>query len=161
VAATVGIRLSPISPVNGAELDSDPAGTYAYVVERLNAYGLAYIHIIEGATQGPREVPGGFDLQILRQLFKGLYMANNGYDLSLALEARSRKLADLISFGRLYIANPDLVERLRIGAQLNVPDRATFFGGGTRGYTDYPVLTTAEHSAAPTSAHAPEVRAAV
>ena len=59
----VGIRLSPVSPVNGADLDSDPAGTYAYVVERLNAFGLAYIHIIEGATQGPREVPGGFDLR--------------------------------------------------------------------------------------------------
>ena len=144
----VGIRLSPVSPVNGADLDSDPAGTYAYVVERLNAFGLAYIHIIEGATQGPREVPGGFDLQILRQSFKGLYIANNGYDLGLALEARRRNLADIISFGRLYIANPDLVERLRIGALLNVPDRATFFGGGAAGYTDYPVLTPAERDAA-------------
>ena len=144
----VGIRLSPISPVNGADLDSDPAGTYAYVVERLNAFDLAYIHIIEGATQGPREVPGGFDLQILRRSFKGLYIANNGYDLGLALEARRRNLADIISFGRLYIANPDLVERLRIGARLNVPDRATFFGGGAAGYTDYPVLTPAERDAA-------------
>jgi N-ethylmaleimide reductase len=144
----VGIRLSPVSPVNGADLDSDPTGTYAYVVERLNAFGLAYIHIIEGATQGPREVPGGFDLQILRQSFKGLYIANNGYDLGLALEARRRNLADIISFGRLYIANPDLVERLRIGARLNVPDRATFFGGGAAGYTDYPVLTPAERDAA-------------
>ena len=144
----VGIRLSPVSPVNGADLDSDPAGTYAYVVERLNAFGLAYIHIIEGATQGPREVPGGFDLQILRRSFKSLYIANNGYDLGLALEARRRNLADLISFGRLYIANPDLVERLRIGARLNVPDRATFFGGGAAGYTDYPVSTPAEQNAA-------------
>jgi N-ethylmaleimide reductase len=144
----VGIRLSPVSPVNGADLDSDPAGTYAYVVERLNAFGLAYIHIIEGATQGPREVPGGFDLQILRRSFKSLYIANNGYDLGLAIEARHRNLADLIAFGRLYIANPDLVERLRIGARLNVPDRATFFGGGAAGYTDYPVLTPAEHNAA-------------
>ena len=144
----VGIRLSPVSPVNGADLDSDPAATYAYVVERLNAFGLAYVHIIEGATQGPREVPGGFDLQILRRSFKGLYIANNGYDLRLALEARRRNLADLISFGRLYIANPDLVERLRIGARLNVPDRATFFGGGAAGYTDYPDLTPAERDAA-------------
>ena len=144
----VGIRLSPVSPVNGADLDSDPAATYAYVVERLNAFGLAYIHIIEGATQGPREVPGGFNLQILRRSFKGLYIANNGYNLRLALEARSRNLADLICFGRLYIANPDLVERLRIGARLNVPDRATFFGGGAAGYTDYPDLTPAERDAA-------------
>jgi len=144
----VGVRLSPVSPVNGAGLDSDSAATYAFVVERLNAFGLAYIHVIEGATQGPREVPGGFDLQILRRLFKGLYMANNGYDLTLALGARRRNLADLVSFGRLYIANPDLVERLRIGARLNVPDRATFFGGGAAGYTDYPALTPAERDAA-------------
>jgi N-ethylmaleimide reductase len=75
-------------------------------------------------------------------------MANNGYDLRLALEARRRNLADLISFGRLYIANPDLVERLRIGARLNVPDRATFFGGGAAGYTDYPALSTAEKTEA-------------
>ena len=144
----VGIRLSPVSPVNGADLDSDPARTYGYVVERLNAFGLAYIHIIEGATQGPREVPGGFDLQILRRSFKGLYIANNGYDLGLALEARRRELADLVAFGRLYISNPDLVERLRVGAPLNVPDRATFFGGGEAGYTDYPVLTPMKSDAA-------------
>ncbi len=144
----VGIRLSPLSPVNGADLDSDPAGTYGYVVERLNAFGLAYLHVIEGATQGSREVPGGFDLQLLRRSFKSLYIGNNGYDLKLAVEARGRNLADLIAFGRLYIANPDLVERLRIGAPLNVPDRATFFGGGAAGYTDYPVLTPAQRQAA-------------
>ena len=133
----VGIRLSPVSPVNDIGPDSDPEATYGHVVERLNDFGLAYIHVIEGATQGPREVPGGFDLQLLRRSFKGLYIANNGYDLELALEARRRNLAGLIAFGRLYIANPDLVERLRIGAQLNVPDRATFFGGG-RG--DTPII---------------------
>jgi len=144
----VGIRLSPLSPVNDAALDSDPEGTYTYVVERLNAFNLAYIHVIEGVTQGPREVPQGFDLQILRRLFKGRYMANNGYDLGLALEARRRNLADLIAFGRLYIANPDLVERLRVGAPLDVPDRKTFFGGAAVGYTDYPTLTPAEKVAA-------------
>jgi N-ethylmaleimide reductase len=144
----VGIRLSPVSPVNGADLDGDPAGTYGYVVERLNSFGLAYIHIIEGATQGPREVAGGFDLQILRRSFKGLYIANNGYDLELALEARRSNLADLVAFGRLYISNPDLVERLRIGAPLTVPDRATFFGGGAAGYTDYPVMTPINSDAA-------------
>ncbi len=140
----VGIRLSPLSPVNGADLDSDPAGTYAYVVKKLNAFGVAYIHVIEGVTQGAREVPGGFDLQILRRAFDGRYIANNSYDLALALEARRRNSADFIAFGRLYIANPDLVERLRIGAPLNVPIRATFFGGGAAGYTDYPALTTVE-----------------
>lgn len=140
----VGIRLSPLSPVNDSGADSDPAGTYGYVVERLNALNLAYLHVIEGATQGPREVPGGFDLQTLRRLFKGCYIANNGYDLELALEARRRNFADLIAFGRLYIANPDLVERLRAGAPLNTPDRATFFGGGAEGYLDYPFVRSSE-----------------
>lgn len=134
----VGIRLSPLSPVNGAALDSDPLGTDRHAVEKLSAFHLAYLHVIEGVTQGPREIPAGFDMQALRRAFMGTYIANNGYDLSLALEARRQNLADLISFGRLYIANPDLVERLRAGAPLNVPDRATFFGGGARGYTDYP-----------------------
>jgi N-ethylmaleimide reductase len=142
----VGVRLSPVAPVNGAALDSDPAETYTYAVEQLNGFGLAYLHVIEGATQGPREVAGGFDLQILRRLFKGLYMANNGYDLKLALEARRHNLADLISFGRAFIANPDLVERLRIGAPLNTPDAATFFGGGAAGYTDYPALSSADQA---------------
>ena len=136
----VGIRLSPLSPVNDAGLDSDPEGTYGYVVERLNDYGLAYLHMIEGVTQGPREVPAGFDLQVLRRGFVGPYIANNGYDLALALEARRANRADLISFGRPYIANPDLVERLRTGAPLNAPDRGTFFGGGAHGYADYPCM---------------------
>jgi N-ethylmaleimide reductase len=144
----VGIRLSPLSTVNDIGPDSDPEATYGYVVERLNDFGLVYIHIIEGLTRGPREVPGGFDLQNLRRSFKGLYIANNGYDLALALEARRRNLADLVAFGRLYIANPDLVERLRVGARLNVPDQATFFGGGREGYIDYPNLTPAMHGAA-------------
>jgi N-ethylmaleimide reductase len=142
-AGRVGVRLSPLSPVNGAALDSDPAATYGFVVARLDELGIAYIHVIEGVTQGAREVQGGFDLQTLRRAFTGRYMANNGYDLELALAARRRNLADLISFGRLYIANPDLVERLRRRAPLNEPERATFFGGGAAGYTDYPPLPTA------------------
>jgi N-ethylmaleimide reductase len=143
----VGIRLSPLSPVNDIGADSDPAGTFTYVVKRLNEFGLAYMHVIEGVTQGPREVPGGFDLQIVRRSFAGLYIANNGYDLALALAARRRNAADLIAFGRLYIANPDLVERFRVSAPLNLPDRATFFGGGKEGYTDYPTLAPDAHSA--------------
>lgn len=135
-AGRVGIRLSPVSPVNDAALDSDPVATYGHVVESLRPFGLAYLHVIEGVTQGAREMPAG--MQALRRGFDGLYMANNGYDLNLAIETREHRRADLIAFGRLYIANPDLVERFRSGASLNVPDRATFFGGGAVGYTDYP-----------------------
>lgn len=149
-ADRVGIRLSPLSPVNDLGLDSDPERTYSYVVERLSDFGLAYLHMIEGVTQGPREVPAGFDLQVLRRGFVGPYIANNGYDLALALEARRTNRADLVSFGRPYIGNPDLVERLRARAPLNAPDRATFFGGGAHGYTDYPFMETAARVAAGT-----------
>ncbi len=76
----VGIRLSPLTPQPGdTPVDSDPMGTYGYLVERLNHYGLVYIHCIEGATQGSREEPPGFSFQRLRRMFRGLYMANNGY----------------------------------------------------------------------------------
>jgi N-ethylmaleimide reductase len=139
-AQRVGIRLSPISPANDLGQDSDPETTYTYVVEELNKLGLVYLHIVEGATGGPRELPGGFDLQILRRLFKGRYIANNGYDRALAIEARRRNLADLIAFGKPFLANPDLVERLRRNAPLNAPIKETFYGGGAKGYTDYPFL---------------------
>ena len=139
-AGRVGIRLSPVNPGNDADLDADPVGTYRYVVKRLDAFHLAYLHMIEGVTQGAREAPGGFDMQVLRREFNGIYIGNNGYDLALALAARQHRSADLIAFGRLYIANPDLVRRLRAGAPLNTPDHATFFGGGAPGYTDYPSL---------------------
>ena len=144
----LGVRLSPLSPVNDAAVDSDPAAIYGYVVTELNRMGIAYIHVIEGVTQGPREVPGGFDLQTLRHKFKGCYIANNGYTRSLALQARHSGRADLIAFGRDFIANPDLVERLRRGAPLNVPDRETFFTGGAHGYTDYPTLDLASPTTA-------------
>lgn len=146
--ARVGVRLSPVSTANDIGPDSDAEATYRYVVDRLNAFHLAYLHVIEGTPQGPREVPGGFDLQILRRAFGSCYIANNGYDLALALDARRRDRADLIAFGRAFIANPDLVQRLRVGAELNAPNRATFFGGGAAGYTDYPCLSRAPRTPA-------------
>jgi N-ethylmaleimide reductase len=142
-ADRVGIRLSPVSPANDIA-DSDPERTFSYVIEQLSRLGLVYLHLVEGATQGPRDVPGAFDLHKLRRLFKGLYIANNGYDLEMAIGARRTNAADLIAFGRPFIANPDLVERLRHGAPLNTPDRATFYGGDEHGYTDYPFLDDTE-----------------
>ncbi len=135
----VGIRISPLSNF-GDIADSNPQALFTYVVEQINAFNLAYLHAIEGDTGGTREVPGGFDLQILRRLFNGLYMANNGYDLDLALAARANGTADLIAFGRPFIANPDLVARLLARAPLNTPDPATMYGGGAGGYIDYPTL---------------------
>jgi N-ethylmaleimide reductase len=138
-AERVGIRLSPISPANDCG-DSNPEPVFTYAVEQLNRFGLVYLHVVEAATGGPREVEGGFDLQKLRHLFKGAFMANNGYDLSLAIKARKENLADLIAFGKPFISNPDLVERLKRGGPFNKLDRDTLYGGDARGYVDYPTL---------------------
>lgn len=143
----VGIRLSPISPANDIT-DSDPDPVFTYAVEQLNRFGLAYLHLVEGATGASREVSGAVDLRKLRRIFNGLYIANNLIDRGTAIELRETGEADLVAFGRPFIANPDLVERLRIGAPLNEPDRDTFYGGGAEGYTDYPFLSDAERQAA-------------
>ncbi len=136
----VGIRLSP-APVNDAA-DSDPQALFGHVVERLDDLGLGYIHVIEGATQGDRNAVD-VDYEGLRRSFRGAYIANNGYTRDMAAEAISSGRADLVAFGRLFIANPDLVERFRLNAPLNEADRATFYGGDTKGYTDYPSLDEA------------------
>jgi N-ethylmaleimide reductase len=136
-ADRTGIRISPVTPANDIS-DSNPQPLFDHIVDRLNALRLVYIHVIEGATGGPRDIP--FDYASLRKRFKGAYMANNGYDLELANKVLAADAADLIAFGKPFIANPDLVERLERGAPLNSPDKATFYGGGARGYTDYPVL---------------------
>ena len=117
---------------------SNPEPVYLSLIEQINPYKLAYIHVIEGDTGGERHPAGGFDLQKLRHAFNGLYMANNNYDLELAIEARAKNLADLICFGRPFISNPDLVERLRSGAPLATPDPNTFYAGEAKGYIDYP-----------------------
>lgn len=135
----VGIRLSPLTKF--ADIgDSNPEPLYLSLIEQINPYNLVYIHVIEGDTQGERSPAGGFDLQKLRRAFNGLYIANNNYTLELALEAREKNLADLICFGRPFISNPDLVERLRQGAPLTPPDSNTFYAGEAHGYTDYPSL---------------------
>ena len=142
--ARTGIRLSPVTPANDI-VDADPQPLFDHVVRQLAPLGLAYIHVIEGATGGPREIADRpFDYAALRQAWRdaggtGAWMVNNGYDLALAAQALADG-ADLVAFGRPYIANPDLVERLRQGGPFNKPDRATFYGGREKGYTDYPAL---------------------
>jgi N-ethylmaleimide reductase len=148
-ADRLGVRLSPVSPA-GDSKDSNPQALFNYVVEGLNPLGLAYVHVVEGATGGDRNNEP-FDYAALRDRFDGAWMVNNGYDRQMALDAVSSGRADLVSFGRAFIANPDLVRRLREDAPLNPPmDRETFYGGGAHGYTDYPTLDevqTAEASA--------------
>ncbi|TRD15664.1 alkene reductase [Palleronia caenipelagi] len=134
-ADRIGIRLSPFSAANNAT-ESDPMGMFTPVVERLNRYGLAYLHMVEGQTGGERK--GDYDA--LRQLWTGPYMGNNAYDRSLAISRVADGSVDLVAFGRPFIANPDLPERLRQDATLNKPDPDTMYGGEEGGYIDYPTL---------------------
>jgi N-ethylmaleimide reductase len=140
-AERTGIRISPVTPANDIS-DSNPQPLFDYIVDHLNALKLVYIHVIEGATGGPRDI-APFDYHSLRNRFKGAYIANNGYDFTLANKVLEANEADLIAFGKLFIANPDLVERFKRGAPLNTPDKATFYGGSDKGYTDYPALESA------------------
>ncbi|MTH98982.1 alkene reductase [Roseibium sp. RKSG952] len=139
-ADRVGIRLSPYSNANNIT-DSNPQETFVNAIDLLNRYGLAYLHLVEGQTGGPRDVPEGADLSDLYKRFDGVKMGNNGYDRDLAVNRVEGGDVDLVAFGRPYISNPDLVERLAQNASLNPWDQSTFYGGGREGYTDYPVLT--------------------
>lgn len=143
-AGRTGIRLSPVTPANDV-VDADPQPLFAHVMHELASFDLAYVHFIEGATGGPRELAGRpFDYAALRTAYrvaggKAAWMVNNGYDLPLAQQAVEDG-ADLVAFGKTYIANPDLVARLKQGGPFNEPDKTTFYGGGAKGYTDYPTL---------------------
>lgn len=140
-AARTGIRLSPVSPANGVSC-SNAQPQFDYIVDALNKLGLVFLHLVEGATGGPRDV-APFDFAGLRRRFSGTYIANNGYDLALANAHLQAGEADLFAFGRPYISNPDLVARLQSGAPLAALNPATLYGGGAAGYTDYPALTGA------------------
>jgi N-ethylmaleimide reductase len=137
-ADRTGIRISPVTPANDVS-DSNPQPLFDYIVDGLEALKLTYIHVIEGATGGPRDI-APFDYASLRRRFKRAYIANNGYDFELANKQLATGAADLIAFGKPFISNPDLVERLKQRAPLNEWDKATFYGGGAKGYTDYPML---------------------
>ncbi len=139
-ADRTGVRLSPVSPAGGSVMSGNEQPQFDHVVAQLDRLGITYLHIVEGATGGPRDV-AAFDFGSLRRRFRHTYIANNGYDLELARSRLAAGEADLFAFGRPFIANPDLVERLRAGASLAHPDPATIYGGGAAGYTDYPAMT--------------------
>lgn len=128
----VGVRLSPVNAFNDIA-DSDPQRSFDFFAAALGECDLAYLHAVE-----TRNLP--FDWPAFRRRYKGVYIANGGYDLARAQAALDSGDADLVSFGVLYLANPDVVERFRTGAPFNAPVRATYYGGDARGYTDYPFL---------------------
>jgi len=139
-AGRVGVRLSPTNPFNDVA-DSHPAALFGHAAEELDRLRIAYLHIVEPAPTDPiakGEVPDG---KFFRARWRGLLMLNKGYDLARANAAIDDGDADMVSFASLFLANPDLPERLRRGGPFNPPDRKTFYGGNERGYTDYPALT--------------------
>ncbi len=143
-AQRAGLRLSPVTPVNDGAPDRDPQGLFNTLLERLAPLKLAFLHVIEGDTGGARDTTP-FDYGALRARFRsgnpqGAWIVNNGYSRASALAAVAGGAADMVAFGRPFISNPDLVERLRRDAPLAALDPATLYGGGASGYTDYPPL---------------------
>lgn len=135
----VGVRLSPGGTFNDM-YDSHPQETFGYVVKRLADLNLAYLHLIEPTQQhGEHPVPD-LSARFFRPLYPGKLIVAGGYTKERATAELKEGLADLVAFGQLFIANPDLVERFRQGAPLNPPNPKTFYGGGSEGYTDYPTM---------------------
>lgn len=138
-ADRVGVRLSPSGTFNDMS-DSNPEATFGYLTGQLNRFSLAYLHIVdalEGDIQhGARTVP----LYHLRKIYKGMLMVNGEYDKKRGNKVIEDGDADLVSFGQMFIANPDLPERFKTDAKLNEPDMSTFYGGEEKGYIDYPFL---------------------
>ena len=134
----VGVRLSPTSSFNDMR-DSDPEGTFAKASKALSRFGLAYLHVVEpvGPAQSQSEVGVA---SYMRLFFDGAFILNSGYDAVTGAEALRMGEADMVAYGRHFLANPDLVERIRRGAPLNEPDASTFYTEGPKGYTDYATL---------------------
>jgi len=137
----VGIKLSPVIPFNGM-IDSDPKALYAHLLQEMSKLPLAYVHLmnalfpLDDFPHWPQDVLGTF-----RPYIDSLVIANGGYDAQKAEAELVSGRADMISFGNLFIANPDLPARIKLGAPLMEADRATMYGGSAHGYTDYPPMS--------------------
>lgn len=135
-ADRVGVRLSPMNPNNDMS-DSDKIATFGYAAEALDPFGLAYLHVMAPGSWDP-ETESRAVLRAMRERFRGPLIVNGGFTRETGDALLAGGLADLVSFGVLFLANPDLPERFAEGAPLNEPDRATFYSSGERGYIDYP-----------------------
>jgi N-ethylmaleimide reductase len=137
----VGVRISPTSGFNDMS-DHNPLDTFSVAVARLNSYRLGYLHVVETAQNSKGSSAQDMAMSAhLKALWKGLYIANGGYDGASGEHAVQTGHADAVAYGRLFLANPDLPKRLELGAALNEPDPTTFYGGDAAGYTTYPALT--------------------
>ena len=133
-ADRVGYRISPNGAFNSMS-DSNPVQTFSYLAEQLDKLGIAYLHVVDPVTDGIKRVS-----PLLRRKFNRTYIVNGGFDIDSANAAIHGGEADLVAFGTPFLANPDLPQRYRINASLNVPDQATFYAGEDKGFTDYPAL---------------------
>ena len=138
-ADRVGIRLSPYGVFNGTGPFPELEPQYTALVEELSRLKLLYLHVLDHAAMGAPPVPAAFKLA-LRKAFDGPFILAGGFDAESAEKALVDGHADLIAFGRPFLANPDLVERMKAKAPLNDPDMSTFYTPGEKGYTDYPAL---------------------
>ena len=138
----VGVRLSPSSTFNDMR-DSNPRATFGYAIEQLNAFDLAYLHLLEPSESDLRHGGIAIPTQEFRPIYHGTLMVNWDYDRESGDAAIASGQADLVSYGKLFIANPDLPQRFKLNASLNEPDPNTFYGGGAEGYVDYPALSAA------------------
>jgi N-ethylmaleimide reductase len=139
-AGRTGVRVSPYNPYQSME-DRDPPATFGHVARALAPLGLAYLHVSEGSDEARALTPA------LKRAFGGPVVVAGGYDRDKAEAVLAAGTADLVAFGVPYLANPDLPERLRLGLPLNDPDPKTFYGGGARGYVDYPTYDAADRPA--------------
>jgi N-ethylmaleimide reductase len=144
----VGVRVTPSGTYN-AMSDSDPEALHAHIAKGLNRFGLAYLHIIEPRMSGSlviKEDEPPVATQRLRKIFKGMIIANGGFEPETGAMAVEEADADAISFGRHFISNPDLPRRIRKGLPLAAYDRNTFYTFDAKGYTDYPFYNNATNA---------------
>lgn len=144
-ADRVGVRLSPQGGPGGTE-DANPDETYPAAAKALSGKGLAYLHVIRpnSHTGEGKDESGDTILHTMREAFDGTFIANGNFEPAEAAEWIEKGHADAIAFGRLFLANPDLPERIAQDGPYNEPDESTFYGGGAEGYTDYPSLEQVE-----------------
>jgi len=144
-AQRLGIRLSPYGVFNSTGPFDDMEAQYLALTRQLSALGLVYVHLVDHSAMGAPPVPAEFKAR-LRQVFGGTFIASGGFDRDSAEQALKDMRADLVAFGRPFLANPDLVERMKANAPLNAPDMATFYTPGAEGYTDYPTMAAPRSS---------------
>ncbi len=144
-ADRVGIKLSPSNTFYGM-FDSNPKATFGYVIDALNRFGLGYLHLMEPneVDLATRDVLQSVT-SLFRPIFKGTLITNGGYDQEKGNAILASDDADLVSFGKLFIANPDLPKRFELKAPLNAPDPKTFYAPDEKGYTDYPFFELQSH----------------